>query len=148
MKSIQANEDFDALLKVEQAILFTFFDWSSQADLSLNVFTEWEHEWKAAHPNAPVGFYRLDPDHHPYTWQWLAQHARGEDGMDGGFGAVTWLRNGNSVAFVRYAAKAGKQTLSRLTDGYFGTVTFAEPGAPGNAGGRSSCRLEPQVRRA
>lgn len=119
MTNIRTRADFEAMLKFERVVLFTFFDWSGQAELSLNVFTEWEREWRASHPDAPVGFYRLDPDHHPYTWEWVAEHVRGEDGMEGGFGAVTWLQRGRGVGFVRFAAEAGKQTLSRLTDECF-----------------------------
>ena len=123
MTTITTREDFDAFLHEEQAILFAFFDWSGQAHSSLRVFEEWEREWHASHPTASVSFYRLDPDRYTVAGGWLAEQARGDEGLEGGFGSVTWLRRGKGVGFVPYAAKAGKDTLSRLTDEYFGSLT-------------------------
>jgi hypothetical protein len=125
MTSITTKEQFDGLLREEQAVLFTFFDWSGQAHSSLRVFEEWEREWRALHSVAPVSFYRLDPDSYRESWDWLVEQARGSDGMEGGYGSVTWLRRGKNVGFVRYAAKVGKDTLSHLTDDYFGSVIAA-----------------------
>ena len=125
MTSITTTEDFDALLRAEQAILFTFFDWSGQAQSSLRVFEEWERDWRALHPNALVTFFRLDPDRLKVSWDWLVKNARGDEGMEGGFGSVIWVRHGTRVGYVRYAAKVGKERLSRLTDEYFGSVRAA-----------------------
>jgi len=122
---IATKEDFNALRREEQAVLFVFFDWSGQAVVSLQLFGEWEQEWKASHPNAQVGFYRLDLDKHPETQGWLAAQSRDDQAIEGGFGSVTWLRFGKRVGFVRFAAKAGKDALSRLTNEHFGSPLVA-----------------------
>jgi hypothetical protein len=120
MITITSRAEFERMLADDQAVLFTFFAWSGQAVVSLRVFEEWRLEWLIVHPEALVAFYRLDPDAHPDTWSWLTEQARSEHDNDRGYGAVTWLRRGTSVAFVRYAAEVGKQELSRLTDEHFG----------------------------
>jgi len=125
MTTITTKEDFNTLLQDKQAVLFLFFDWSGQAHSSLRVFTEWELEWRASHPAASVGFYRLDPDRCTDSWNWIVEHAHGDEGMDAGFGSVPWLRQGKGIGFVRFAAKAGKVKLSQLTDEYFGSATAA-----------------------
>ena len=120
MVTITSRDEFDLLLRDEQAVLFTFFEWSGQAHASFRIFEEWKREWCESHQNAPVSFYCLDPDRYLDAGGWLVEQARGPDGMEGGFGSVTWLRRGKGVGYVRYAAKAGKEVLSRLTDEYFG----------------------------
>jgi hypothetical protein len=122
MTTITNKADFKRLLADEQAVLFVFFDWSGQAVVSLRLFELWIKEWLASHPEAPVNFYRLDPDAHPDTWTWLVGQARGETDNERGFGSVCWLRRGHSVGFVRYAAQVGKDELSRLTDEHFGAT--------------------------
>jgi hypothetical protein len=125
MKAIINCEDFAALLRAEQAMVFTFFDWSGQAHLSLKVFAEWESEWGALHSAQKISFFRLHPDEYRDSWDWLVQHARGIDGNEGGYGSVTWARFGKSIGFVRDAGSVGKETLSRLTDEYFGSTQAA-----------------------
>lgn len=123
MTTITTRGDLDTLVCDQQAVLFTFFDWSGQAHISLRVFEDLEREWHASHPDAPVRFYRLDPDLYQDAESWLAKWCRPDDGVEGGFGSVTWLRHGQSLRFVRYAAEAGKETLSKLTDDFFGSTT-------------------------
>jgi hypothetical protein len=125
MTTITTKDEFDALIQADQAVLFTFFDWSGQAHLSLQVFEEWEREWRAQHPTASVAFFRLDPDNYRECWAWLGEHAGGEDGLEGGFGSVVWLRRGKTIGFARYAANEGKNRLSRLTAEYFGSARAA-----------------------
>jgi hypothetical protein len=125
MTTITNRAEFEQMLTAEQAVLFTFFAWSGQAVASLRVFEEWSLEWLAVRPEACVAFYRLDPDVHPDTWSWLTEQAHREHDNDRGFGAVTWLRRGTPVAFVRYAAEVGKQGLSRLADEHFRTTHTA-----------------------
>ena len=120
MMIITSKEEFDALLRERQAILFVFFDWSGQAHDSLRMFEEWEREWSAENPGVSVSFYRLDPDPHPETWGWLAENARGNEGREGGYGSASWILDGKAVGHIRYVAEVGKSTLSRLTAEYFG----------------------------
>ena len=116
MTTITNKEEFDRMLANEQAVLFIFFDWSGQAVASLRLFESWMQKWRALHPGLAVSFYRLDPDEHSDTWSWVAAQARSENYSEGGYGSVTWLRRGRSVAFVRDAVQAGKDELSGLID--------------------------------
>ncbi len=125
MTTITNKEQFHRMLADEHAVLFIFFDWSGQAVVSLRLFESWIQEWRTLHPESSVSFYRLDPDAHPDTWSWVGEQARSETDNESGFGSVTWLRCGHSVAFVRYAAQVGKEELSRLTDEHFGTINAA-----------------------
>ena len=113
------------MLAEKQVVLFIFFDWSGQAVVSWRLFESLAQEWQALYPDAGVHFYRLDPDAHPDTWSWITEQARSDSESEGGFGSVTWLRRGRSVAFVRYAAQVGRDELSRLTDEHFGTINAA-----------------------
>ena len=122
MTRIANTEEFNRMLADDKAVLFVFFNWSGQAVLSLRLFEAWVEEWRASHPEASVSFYRLDPDDNRDSWTWLNQKSRNETEIDGGFGSVTWLRRGKCIAFVRYAAQAGREELSRLTDEHFGTA--------------------------
>lgn len=125
MTNITSKEQFERMLADEQAVLFLFFDWSGQAVVSLRLFESWVQEWRGLHPESSVAFYRLDPDAHPDTWRWVGEQARSETDNERGFGSVTWIRRGRSVAFVRYAAQVGKDELSRLTDEHFGHINAA-----------------------
>jgi hypothetical protein len=125
MTNITSKEQFEHMLAEEQAVLFVFFDWSGQAVVSLRLFESWVQEWRGLRPDSSVASYRLDPDAHPDTWSWVGEQARSETDNEGGFGSVTWLRCGRSVAFVRYAAEVGKDELSRLTDEHFGQINAA-----------------------
>jgi hypothetical protein len=125
MTNITSKEQFERMLAEEQAVLFVFFDWSGQAVVSLRLFESWVQEWRLLHPELSVAFYRLDPDAHPDTWSWVGEQARSETDNERGFGSVTWLRRGRSVAFLRYVAEAGKDELSRLTDEHFGHINAA-----------------------
>ena len=125
MTTITTKKDFDALLRAEQAVLFAFFDWSGQAHLSLIVFEQWQRKWRELHPKAAVSFYRLDLDQYKEAGSWFAGAARNDKEMDGGMGSVTWVRRGKSVGFVPYAGKAGPETLSLLTDHFFGSGSDA-----------------------
>ena len=125
MTNIATREQFDGMLREEQAVLFAFFAWSGQAHSSLRVFEEWEREWRTLHSDAPVSFYCLDPDSFGESRDWLVEQARGSDGVEAGYGSVTWLRHGKRIGFIPYAAKVGKDTLSHLTGDRFGSVNAA-----------------------
>lgn len=86
------------MLADEKVVLFTFFAWSGQALASLRIFEAWRLEWLAAHPEALVAFYRLDPDAHPETWPWLTEQTRTRHGSDSGFGSVMWLRRPSATS--------------------------------------------------
>jgi hypothetical protein len=119
MKMITTSQDFAALLNAERAVVFTFFDWSGQAHLSLRVFQNWEREWVASNPLPPIAFFRLDPDNLKVCWDWIVAQAHGDEGTDGGFGATIWVRRGEGIGFLRFTAMAGEESLARLTRKYF-----------------------------
>ena len=125
MTTIDNHEQFSQMLAEKQVVLFIYFSWSGQAVLSWRLFESWTQEWQALHRDADVRFYRLDPDAHPETWSWITKQARSDSDNERGFGSVTWLRSGRSVAFVRYAAEIGRHELSRLTDEHFGRINGA-----------------------
>jgi hypothetical protein len=108
MTTIASKEQFERMLTAEQAVLFVFFDWSGQAMASLRLFESWIQEWRALHPEAPVSFYRLNPDRHLDTWSLLGEQARRQANSEGGFGSVTWLHRGRSVAVCALCG-AGRQ---------------------------------------
>lgn len=130
MTVITTERDFQKFLQEEKAVLFVYFDWSGQAAISLKLFQEWEYEWKTAHADERIGFYRLNPEELPACWNWLTKQAQAEDGVDGGFGSVIWLCKGQRINFVRYAAKAGKETLSRVTEKSLNQPHQLSPGTP------------------
>ena len=126
MKIVVEYADFAEMKKEPQAVVLGFFSWSLQAHVSLRVFEEWEQEWRVLHPTASVAFYRLDHDGRSRFAPWVFGLVRDDDeGMVGGYGAVAWLRRGGCVGMVRNAAQVGKETLTKMTHEYFGSVIAA-----------------------
>jgi hypothetical protein len=124
MKTISSKEDFEKLLRESHAILFVWFVWSGQAYMSLALVEEWEQEWRVLHPDAAVGFYRLNPEEYAEKdyWKLLEDKVRSSKGIEGGGGSLTWLNNGTIVGFVSEARREGKDKLSSRTQEYFGSA--------------------------
>lgn len=109
MKTIETQDEFEAVICSDKAIIFITFDWSHQASLSEKVVVEWERTWNAWHHKLSVELFKLEPDAHPYTWEWLK-------GMpERGGGSVVWIKKGVVVDTEPYAAGAGLRDLARRT---------------------------------
>ncbi len=121
MLTIKTKTDFDSMLKDEQAVLFTFYE-TKRSSISLGLVEEWERE--QLRQAGQLKIYRLDPDQNPYARDWLEEQADSDGNMERGFGSISWLKCGRRVGFEPYAAKAGKEVLTRLTDGHLHWTDF------------------------
>lgn len=115
MEVIETQTDFESAIRSERAILFVSFGWSGQAKLSEQVVAEWERTWNIWHPKLRVSIYKLEPDAHPYTWEWLGGTAE-----RGGYGSLSWVKNGVIVDSEPYVVGAGLRDIARRTEEVFG----------------------------
>ena len=120
MENIKTESVFKEMLAQECAIAFIGFEWSGQSKVSERLVESWEKTWLTQ--NGKVhSIYRISPDESPFTHSWIAENARNQtEGMEGGFGSVVWLRQGVMARYVRYAAQAGAEKLSAITQEVFG----------------------------
>lgn len=88
---IRTQEEFNAVLKKDRAIVFFWVRWSMYVGASEKLVQQWMQKYA---PSAPV--YRVDADQ-PYVQQWLAGQRRDDLGTTGG-GEVAWFRRGVIVA--------------------------------------------------
>ena len=114
MEILQTQAKFESVIRSKRAIVFVSFAWSRQALLSEQVVVEWERTWNIWHPKLSVGLFKLEPDDHPYTWEWLKGTSE-----RGGYGSLAWVKNGATVDSERYVLGAGLRDVARRTEQAF-----------------------------
>jgi len=116
MQLLRTEAEFQQMPASKHAIAFVCFEWPGQSKLTERLVEQWERDWPRQSRHKCVPLYRISPDETPFLQGWIAENARSdEEGMEGGFGSLLWLRNGKVVRYVRYAAETGPKTLSQLT---------------------------------
>ena len=104
------------MVQAPEAIAFVHFGWSGQSVQSLMVVEDLE---RLLWTNAAV--YRIDPDDHTNAAAWLmgAGEKQGKDLVAGGYGSVLWMKSGEVVDWVPFAAKSGLEELIDRTSKAF-----------------------------
>jgi uncharacterized protein YbaR (Trm112 family) len=115
VKQINTPRDFDAMLQAERAVVLIFFPWSNHAAQSEKSFAEW---LGPAHGHN-FHIYRLVPDRHPFSWQWLETVFGELPDDERTRGTVVWLRKGSGVAKLPDVSAASAKTLARITNDCF-----------------------------
>jgi hypothetical protein len=126
MRNLSVKREFDAFLKEPQAVLLAYFSWSKRGLRALELFKEWEFEWREEHPKASVEFFCFDQSHYPNLAGLLFGLIRNNKGMTSGFGTVAWVKKFQRVGVTPSALRIGKKGLSRLTEKHFGPFDSAK----------------------
>jgi squalene-hopene/tetraprenyl-beta-curcumene cyclase len=106
LQGIETDDEFNAILSAESAIVFVYVPWSGPARISQRVV----EEWITTHPpSSPV--YRVDPDDKSFVQEWMKREDPRNEWRFGGWGEVLWLKTGHIVAIVNKPFDAG---ISRL----------------------------------
>lgn len=118
MNAIETEEEFKRIIRSDQAIIFIWFPWSSQARLSETVVNEWEQEWSSNYPTLKIAVYKVAPDDYPFTHDWMRDEIKVK--VDRGYGSLVWIKDGVVAHYEFYAAKIGTEEITRLTKLIYG----------------------------
>jgi hypothetical protein len=124
--TIATAEELSATTAADRAVLFIDVLWSGTAIRSRHVVSALEQEWRSDSSRPAVSFYRVDlSDQEGPIWdgvrQWLVAESVPADRLiDGGNGALVWIREGSAVDWVGYAAGEGVAALVERTQRIYG----------------------------
>lgn len=110
LKRVQTEQEFDALLRKEQAVLFFFVLWGPDR------YAEEKAAAWAAKRKPPLEVQRVDPDEQPFVMKWLVKQNR-EDLAYVGAGCMAWLNSGKIVASVNHPGNL--EELDAMTEKAF-----------------------------
>jgi uncharacterized protein YbaR (Trm112 family) len=119
VKSVNSQNDFDAALKAENAVIFIHFPWSEHSLRARRLVEKWEHELMSHSASSKFDVYLLDPDAHPYTWKWVAKNATLADDSENIGETLLWLCQGAVAGGLQNIMLAEIKSLSRMTDECF-----------------------------
>lgn len=107
IRRVQTEDEFEALLRADRAIVFFWVPWAIQARWAERVVEAWVRDH-----TPPVDVHRVDPDDQPFVVRWLAGKGKEMLGYAGS-GAVIWLREGRIVAELLSPLWGGQNELDR-----------------------------------
>jgi hypothetical protein len=110
MKKVKTEAEFEGILLLEKSMVFVFFEWSGQAQVSKKVLSEWESKSKLEIP-----LFELDPDELMSVSNWVRDEAKER----GGYGSITWLKDGTVLGTEKKAGRFSILELERKTSEIF-----------------------------